>query len=586
MATPVYRIHPAIGIARVGNADRSQFFIGPEFPGQGPTGYAKIGTTVPSFKASGKIKPQAQRFRIFEYVDKNGQLEPQREISLGEKDCVSIEWTVHVANRKASFFKFRYQAGEEFASTRRRNDKITDPRKLELDPLPRSISGANQGPVEFRKGKSKNPSRELWPDPPPSPPIEYLGELRTDDAGRLIFIGGMGLASGRPGGVLAPGDDTFNSEGWFDDVSDGPVTAVLTMKGPKGNQVFQVDPAWVICGPPDYAPSLANQVTLYDALYDVAARQMDTQAGQAIFNTVLAGLTDINIEFKGAKAAKLKNYTPSFDEEIYPIIRRGQEAIFTFELLKFFHNTLKMYASLGDPGPGAQAARQAVFNRIHKPNTPGNNGTSNMPLMHGDAYGQKTHKHFMLTVTETQYALLERWVSGNFIKTKGSIPPARPAWMFNISPHGLDRAALEQCVGGAFGPGIEVSWQIRNPKLFSEPFRLDHKAVSQYLGDRGPMRAGHFTRQMSLPWQTDFLACSLTDNLAWWPQQRPDIVYTSKADFDASPKKHQVWGRGAWPSGPGEPTDAEFVEHWYKLGFVYEGPQFYHLEIDRNPSVP
>jgi L-Lysine epsilon oxidase N-terminal/L-lysine epsilon oxidase C-terminal domain len=592
MAASIYRIHPAIGIARVGNADRSSFFIGPELAGLGPTGDAKVGTRVPPFKGSGKIKPQAARFRIWEYVEKNNLWEPQREVNLGEKDCVSIEWTAHVANRKASFFEFAYQAGEESRQSARRNAKITNPRKLELDPLPRSISGANRAGVEFRKGTSKNPARELWPDPPPSPPIEYLGELRTDDAGRLIFIGGLGLASGRPGGVLAPGGDTFNSVGWFDDVSDGPVTAVLTLKGPKGNQVVPVEPAWVICGPPDYAPSLANQVTLYDVLYDMAARQLDPPVGEGIFASTLSGLFDINLEFQAAKATKksvkLKNYKPSFDDEIYPILRRGQGATFVFEQKKQFHGLLTLYSNLGDPGSGSQGVRQLVFDRIHVPNTPGNNGRSNMPLMHGDAYAQPRHKHFMCTVTETQYALLERWVSGNFIKTKGAFPPARPSWMTSISPHGLDRAALENCVGGALGPGIEVSWQIRHPKLYTDPFRLNPKATTQYLGDRGAMRAGHFTRQMSLPWQTDFLSCALTNGLGWWPQQRPDIAYMSKADYDANPRKPQYWARptSKWPGGGGGPTYKEFVDHWYKLGFVYEGPATYHLENERDTNVP
>ena len=585
----VYRIHPAIGIARVGNADRSSFFIGPELPGLGPIGDAKVGTRVPSFKSSGKIKPQAARFRIWEYAEKNGVLEPQREVNLTEKDCASVEWTVHVANRKASFFRFAYQQGEESRAAARRNASITDPRKLELDPLPRSISGANHAPVEFRKGTSKNPARELWPNPPPSPSIEYLGELRTDDAGRLIIIGGMGLSSGRPGALLATGtNDTFNNDGWFDDVSDGPVTAVLTLKTTRGTQVVPVEPAWVICGPPDFAPMLSNQVTLYDVLYDMAARQMPAPIGEGIFNTILSGLVDINLEFQGTKPAKLKRYKPSFDQEIYPILRRGQEAIFVFEALKFFHTSLSKYGALGDPSAATQAARQAVFDRIHVPNTAGNNGRSNMPLMHGDAYAQPAHKHFMCTVTETQYALLERWVTGNFIKTAGTFPPAKPTWMTGISPHGLDRAALENCVGGALGPGIEVSWQIRHPKLYTDPFRLNHKATSQYLGDRGPVRAGHFTRQMSLPWQTDFLSCALTNGLGWWPAQRPDIVYLSKADFDATPKRSKSWTRptSAWPSGGGGPSYREFVDHYYKLGFAYEGPAFYHLEKERDINVP
>src|SRR5215217_3520503 len=59
-------IHPAIGIARVGNSP-DEWFLGPETPGPHP---------VPpgGFKdASGRIKPQAARFRLFG-LDKDGQV--------------------------------------------------------------------------------------------------------------------------------------------------------------------------------------------------------------------------------------------------------------------------------------------------------------------------------------------------------------------------------------------------------------------------------------------------------------------------------------------------------------------------------
>src|SRR5215831_5296840 len=57
----LYRIHPAIGIARFGNADPSTFFIGPEVPGYGPSGDAP-GTGVSPYKHNGLVKPQAARF--------------------------------------------------------------------------------------------------------------------------------------------------------------------------------------------------------------------------------------------------------------------------------------------------------------------------------------------------------------------------------------------------------------------------------------------------------------------------------------------------------------------------------------------
>src|SRR3978361_134921 len=101
---PRHRTHPAIGIARVGNAPRDQFFIGPEVPYQNATGVAAMGTVVPPFKTApgGELKPQAARFRVFEYTESGGKYTVSREITLDEKDVADLTWQVHLGNRKAS----------------------------------------------------------------------------------------------------------------------------------------------------------------------------------------------------------------------------------------------------------------------------------------------------------------------------------------------------------------------------------------------------------------------------------------------------------------------------------------------------
>jgi hypothetical protein len=62
-----YRIHPAIGIARLGNSP--DFFIGPELPGL-PGNLDETSGAFRSFRdASGQILRQSARFRVFEYAD-------------------------------------------------------------------------------------------------------------------------------------------------------------------------------------------------------------------------------------------------------------------------------------------------------------------------------------------------------------------------------------------------------------------------------------------------------------------------------------------------------------------------------------
>lgn len=72
MTITTIKIHPAIGIARVGNS-LTDYYVGPEKPGvhTRPSGGYK--------DAKGAVKRQAARFRLFGY-DKHGKL--VKEITL------------------------------------------------------------------------------------------------------------------------------------------------------------------------------------------------------------------------------------------------------------------------------------------------------------------------------------------------------------------------------------------------------------------------------------------------------------------------------------------------------------------------
>ena len=92
----IFRIHPAIGIARLGNADPADSYIGPEFPGIPANWDPATKTFLPFKTAGGAVKKQAARFRIWEYVDDgSGKLLPNREVNLDNPEITEIittEW--------------------------------------------------------------------------------------------------------------------------------------------------------------------------------------------------------------------------------------------------------------------------------------------------------------------------------------------------------------------------------------------------------------------------------------------------------------------------------------------------------------
>src|SRR5262249_45961781 len=99
----------------------------------------------------------------------------------------------------------------------------------------------------------------------------YLGELRTDDSGRLVFLGGHGKSAPRSDDEKYLISHYANNDGWHDDTSDGPISVEVTLS--DGTAVPVKGQAWVIVAPPDYSPHTENLVTLYDVMEEVALRE-------------------------------------------------------------------------------------------------------------------------------------------------------------------------------------------------------------------------------------------------------------------------------------------------------------------------
>ncbi|HET6935703.1 MAG TPA: LodA/GoxA family CTQ-dependent oxidase [Candidatus Angelobacter sp.] len=462
MAIKSVKIHPSIGIARLGNSP-TDFFIGPEIP---------LDHTPPAggYKdASCRVKRQAARFRLFGY-DQNGNL--VKELTAADAD---ITWTVHLCNKKAS--------------TPARNSAVTgsDRAGLVIDPGPRTLNGPTQQ-AKFDTGVFQLPGK--------SPVSVPLGEVRTDVNGRLLVLGGFGTSKSPTG---KPIGDFLNNDEWFDDVSDGPVTATVKLK--SDGSTPPVTGSWVFCPPPKFAPALDSVITLYDRIFDLAVQQ-------------------------GWLAAPA---TPSYSKDIYPILNRATTTAAVNQSASGHHGFVHPVTD--------QTTRNMIFQRL-KP-------AGDMPDLNS------------AQLTPTQRALMSAWNNGNFNNDWAGVPVPSG----NITPDGMDRAALEACVGMAFFPGIEAGGIAATPiidaTLYLEPFRLDHTKVNP----------GDMTANMACPWQADFTACGSN----WWPVPRPNQVIQQNTGT------YQEWWTGSWDL---------MVTDWSTLGFVVQqGGSFVEVERCDTPSI-
>lgn len=581
--TRIFRIHPAVGIARVGNASRDTFFVGPEIPGT-PANFDLERGQFRTFKDAGLVKPQAARFRVWEYEPlPDGTLRAKGEAIAGIEGVVAVEWTVHIANRKAEFFEFSGQQGatDDFATNPLRNapvpasDRVA---RLVIDPGKHAIAGKNTSPVPLSN-----------PNPETREGIADLGELRTDEVGRLIVIGGRGHTVQNGPDI----NDYVNNDGWFDDVGDGPVSARVTILRETGPEVVQADGAWVVVGPPDFAPAIGNVVSLYETMWDLAVRELPSLPLLASF-AAGGALEDLRRQREDwvKTGHSFTDYEPSFATDIAPLLQRAFAATFVHSPPPGtpFHTTIdeSMWGLLASDG----RVRSDVFNRLRNPDGIDARATL-MPKGLGDEYvdegavpngdPKRSNVRRYFSLTRYQYALMRQWMLGKF--KKDGVPPATQASEAPITPEGLDRAALENCVGGPFYPGIEVSWLVRRLEIYSEPFRL---AAGVTVGSLtvGP---GFLTQQMALPWQADFRDCKreqLTDpttgkpaSAMWWAAQRPDDVYP-----EGDPSSQVPWARAPhFNAGDDDPARyAEMKENWFKQGLVAKLVGKIWVETERN----
>ncbi len=576
-------IYPGMGIARIGNSD-TEYFLAPEVPDPA--------ATKPGFyrDRTGALKRQAPRFRVYG-LDANGS--PVAELTANNAE---IRWSVHLANKKAAWYQFQIALDIPEAvsapPSRLRNATISDRHRLTIDPGPRSITGRDQSGPDYRFDGGRFMDKPV-----------YLGELRTDQDGRLIVLGGRGKSASYNGAQAV----TFaNNEGWHDDVADGPVTAEVMFEG----RPLPVDPAWVVVAPPNYAPLQKSVSTMWDVIRDVL---------------ITAGMLP-------------KPVRPSFQNDIRPIFERlshlqwvnaGFAAAFGWGGPNDLASAAWL-AKLSRPDPNMAELRHVIANQFSVFDRDSWSPVP-WPWIYGDAMNNppaRTPRQHV-TLTNTQLGFLQQWSAGDFEADYD--PQARPPRSIDSvplveQPDILDRASLEFCLADAFHPGCEMTWPMRTAGMYMAPFRLAHAPPGWIEPEYGPVLGaetitlpngpllggqlpGGITRWMAVPWQTDTASCrsgylkSYDPNVpTFWPARVPNQVLTS-VDYQVVMDEQRPLAerlaafvrRGSWlqPLGNKSYTDQinNMIAHFDRMGVVEQrdgpksGPFPSEMEVQDLPDA-
>jgi len=685
--TNFFRIHPAIGFARVGTS--AEFNSAPETVtgsppagGSGPTGGLPLGVVPQTFAdtgpvtdadlrdGSGALKRQAARFRIYMYDEPKGGDETYPlhsdyvEVTVGatitcngKKQVVQdILWQVHSANKKAAWYQSPDDDGiiawnNGNTPPLRNPSRGTDPNsptrltELTIDPGPRVIRGTDRTSLELSVYTNAeyvlNGQIQECPDYPIQFPfmsfgdpanagaqtIKSLGTIATDPLGRLYVAGGYGIANSiLPEAPNYGFTDAVNNDNWFDDTSDGVVTATILFASGDYHKVE--GHAWVISTDPAYAPQIRNAVTLWDDIYDSFIRKLALRPDiykngafnrgykpafsadvQPMFQA--AGLqqwiTNLNAKGIGAHAqvAAIKASTAPSDTQLHgmgfirePVDPNDVTPVDPSDPNAIVTNS-QGEVTRGDPAESGDSLR--------------------MPLSLGDA-GRS-----LLSLTATQYQMMSLW--------DGSRATGNP---LRFTPgETLDQASLAAGLGGRFSPGIDMTYICREPDLYRQnwqednhgPFRinlgkLDYSKASKnspfltlgWIPRRNDpnnvtlfVEPGDVSKFMALPWHADYNSCGThipspnpasNNTLFWsWPAQRPVAVYVASDVKNSQLPKQRFSVRGpgtktsvppggqppAWgpenpaevgryqqPATPNDPGTIRVLDNWMKIGTVIQ----------------
>ena len=623
-------IYPSIGISRVGNSN--EYFLAPEIPGlpPNPKGGFKDGDT--------KVKKQAQRFRIYAFDDQGRVI---KEITQGTD---KITWNVKVANAKAAWFGFNNPLDMgKFAPGlpgKRRNDFFVGKEREVLEIAPGEVSISGRSVNSNGKASAYRMVGKFWSSPNQ---VEVsLGDVRTDEQGRLIVVPGDGTSDSAM--RQNPISNFADNDGWYDDWADGYVKAKVTLADGKE---MEVEPAWIACCGPNFAPEVPPFITLYDVARDVM------------------------VNGKRKPLEKKPEGKLSFKEEIYPFFQRLGLMEWTsaaanlregwIETQDFLNEAF--IQKLADPSESNKPLREKVFGNFRSPEdykfydneTPfDENIKYKIPYMLGSGVNYDFSPAHWFTMPALQYWILKQWRDGNFVNDFNVQSKAEKTLNFediplDQQPMALTRSALEPLSGGAFHPGVELTWPLRQQAIYSdtEPYRIkignrkhlyeqvealgllltpeavfenatrsekpSGESYSYYNLPKdspiGPQNPGDLTRWLGLPWQPDAFSCQMVlydndfPNAAWWPALLPIDVLPEYAynellrdDLDDESKlkffnTRVTWTRGV--AGIGYHVNGSYmdglkrmIQLWSHMGFVIKRPRPKNLSPALQKVIP
>lgn len=571
MTAPVLRIHPAIGLSRVGNSE--DYYLAPETsagmvqPGTDLVGGLPIkpGTASDPISdqdlrdAAGALKRQAQRFRIYQYDDAaaaaqypyQGQVQ---EITLGSvvdgKTVTDIVWTVHLANKKANCWQLMeslppgtpspppvvgsltwYMNGllppmrnPTFAGT----DDPADPQRLAslvVDAGPRAIHGANAARIRFDGATTPSwyqPGAGIQPLPdyPVSFPADHFPQLYSPSGTPVQELGALETdAQGRL--IVLGGQGT--ATGWeqngqafllSDDVNnDGwfddtaDGPVQATLVFSDGSTLALESTAWVVSTDPAFAPQIRNAITLWDEVYDTWLCCFGLDP--SIYNGPCMPQDDSGFN---------TSYQPSFDDDVLPLFRSASLQMFVTSLNSTAIGSHQRLAGITADSDPARTLNVPSYIRNPYPNGGQlQTGAPMMPLALGDTGAS------YLTLTKTQYFFLNQWFQGKYNKAPGTPLTAGEQ---------LDKNVLTNCLGGRFSPGIDLTFVVRDVAFYNPntqkdpnigPFRVNAAQLNYaqatksqpflgvgYIPERTDthVEPGDVGKFVALPWHTDYNSCA------------------------------------------------------------------------------